>query len=163
MRKVFFSFHYKEDVWRTSQVRNIGTVEGNRPFSDNDWEQVKRGGDAAIKKWVTEQMEKRSCTIVLVGANTANRQWINYEITESWKRRMGVAGIYIHGLADGYGLISVQGGNPFDYLALGSVKLSSVVQCHTPIGIDSKDKYGWIKNNLSGIVEQAIYIRNSYK
>ena len=25
-------------------MRNIGTIEGNRPASDNDWECVKRGG-----------------------------------------------------------------------------------------------------------------------
>ena len=31
-------------------VRNIGTIEGNRPATDNDWETVKNGGDAAIKR-----------------------------------------------------------------------------------------------------------------
>ena len=30
-RRVFYSFYYKEDSWRASQVRNIGVVEGNRP------------------------------------------------------------------------------------------------------------------------------------
>ncbi len=45
-RKVFFSFHYKPGCWRASTVRNIGTVEGNRPVSDNDWEEITRGGSA---------------------------------------------------------------------------------------------------------------------
>ena len=48
-RRVFYSFHYEADSWRTSQVRNIGTIEGNRPVSDNAWEQVKRGGYKAIQ------------------------------------------------------------------------------------------------------------------
>ncbi|WP_256350498.1 TIR domain-containing protein [Pseudomonas gingeri] len=26
-RNVFFSFHFKNDFWRTQQVRNIGTLE----------------------------------------------------------------------------------------------------------------------------------------
>ena len=36
-RKAFYSFHYKNDNWRASTVRNIGSVEGNKPASDNDW------------------------------------------------------------------------------------------------------------------------------
>src|SRR5260370_41162731 len=42
-RKVFFSFHYKADSWRTSQVRNIGAIEGNAPVADNDWESMTKG------------------------------------------------------------------------------------------------------------------------
>ena len=79
-RRVFYSFHYKPDVMRVSQVRNIGLLEANRPATDNDWETVKSGKDAAIKRWITQQMNGRSCTVVLVGENTANRKWINHEI-----------------------------------------------------------------------------------
>ena len=45
-RRVFFSFHYKADVARVAQVRNIGALEakGCQPASDNDWEQL-------YKKW----------------------------------------------------------------------------------------------------------------
>ena len=28
-RRTFFSFRYKPDNWRASQVRNMGVVEGN--------------------------------------------------------------------------------------------------------------------------------------
>lgn len=38
-RQVFFSFHYNRDSWRASQVRNMGKVDGNLTFSDNDWEE----------------------------------------------------------------------------------------------------------------------------
>ena len=48
-RQVFYSFHYKNDVRRVSQVRNIGTLEDNKPVSDNEWEEVKRKGDDNIK------------------------------------------------------------------------------------------------------------------
>lgn len=58
-RKVFYSFHYIPDNWRASQVRYIGAVEGNQPAKDNDWEAVKRGGDAAIQKWIDGQLEGR--------------------------------------------------------------------------------------------------------
>ncbi len=65
-RKCFYSFHYKPDVMRVSQVRNIGALEANKPASDNDWETVKSGKDLAIKRWITNQMKGRSCTVVLV-------------------------------------------------------------------------------------------------
>jgi len=160
-RRAFYSFHYKPDATRASQVRNIGVVEGNRPATDNDWETVTKGGDAAIKKWIAEQMKGRSCTVVLVGTNTANRKWINHEIVKSWDGNMGVVGIYIHGLKDLNGNISTKGNNPFDYITLGTTKtkLSSVVKCYNPQGTNSKDRYAWIKKHLENAVEEAIKIR----
>lgn len=143
-RKCFYSFHYKADHWRVSQVRNIGTVEGNEPAHDNDWETIKDDGDAAIEKWIADQMEGRSCTVVLIGAGTANREWINHEITQSWDKGMGVVGIHIHGLCDKDGNPASKGKNPFDFIPHNRKKLSSIVQCHTPIGSDSKECYAWI-------------------
>src|SRR5438094_159741 len=115
-RKVFYSFHYKPDNWRAAQVRNIGAVEGNAPVADNDWEQVTKGGDEAIKKWINSQMSGGSCTIILIGANTAGRKWINYEIEQSWNTDKGVCGIYIHNLKNKEGKQSTKGGNPFEGL-----------------------------------------------
>ena len=97
-RRTFFSFHYTPDNWRVAQVRNMGMVAGNRPMSDSEWETVTKGGSAAIEKWISGQMHRRSCTVVLVGSNTAFRKWIDYEIITSWNDKMGVVGIHIHGL-----------------------------------------------------------------
>lgn len=41
-RKCFYSFHYEPDNWRASQVREMGALDGNRPATDNDWEEVKK-------------------------------------------------------------------------------------------------------------------------
>ena len=142
-------------------MRNIGTIEGNSPASDNSWEEVKKGGEPAIKQWIAAQMKSRSCTIVLVGAKTANRQWINHEIIESWNDGMGVVGIYIHGLLDRDGYRSAQGANPFDYISYGNQKLSSVVKCYNPAGRNSKEEYKWISKHLANAVEEAIRIRTS--
>jgi hypothetical protein len=76
----------------------MGVIEGNQPVSDNDWEQIKKGGDVAIKKWINEQLNGRSCTIVLIGTNTAERKWIKYEIEKTWNDGKGLLGIYIHNL-----------------------------------------------------------------
>lgn len=161
-RKCFYSFHYKPDSQRAAQVRQIGAIEGNKPASDNDWETITRGGDAAIKNWIASQMKGKSCTVVLVGSNTADRKWINHEIVKSWDEGMGVVGIYIHGLKNLDGKISSKGQNPFDYITFGDTnkKLSSVVKCYNPAGTNSKERYAWISKHLSNAVEEAIKIRN---
>jgi hypothetical protein len=161
-RKCFYSFHYIPDSQRASQVRQIGFIEGNRPATDNHWEAVTRGGDAAIKRWIAGQMHGKSCVVVLVGSETADRKWINHEIVEAWNKGMGVVGINIHGLKNLAGQTARKGKNPFDFINYGSTgkKLSSIVKCYDPSGVDSKAKYAWISKHLSNAVEEAIRIRN---
>lgn len=160
-RRVFYSFHYKPDAMRASQVRQIGALEGNKPASDNDWETIVGGGDSAIRKWIAGQMNGRSCTVVLVGEKTANRKWINHEIVESWNAGLGVVGIRIHGLKNIDGHIASMGSNPFDYISFGNPKkkLSTVVKCYNPAGTNSKERYAWISQHLANAVEEAIKIR----
>jgi len=162
-RKAFYSFHYVPDSWRASIVRNIGAIDGNRPATDNDWETVKRGGDDAIKRWIADQMYGRSCTVVLVGTNTANRKWINHEIIRSWDEGMGVVGIRIHGIKNAAQETSSMGENPFDYIGYGNTgkKLSSIVKCYNPTGATSQERYDWIKKHLANAVEEAITIRKN--
>ena len=161
-RRVFYSFHYKPDNWRAAQVRNIGSIEGNEPATDNDWEEATRGGDAAIKKWIADEMKYRSCAVVLVGRNTANRKWINYEIVKSWGDCMGVVGIHIHGLKNVDGKTSIKGRNPFSFITHGVSKkpLSSIVKCYDPAGRNSRERYDWISRHLANAVEEAIRIRS---
>lgn len=161
-RRVFFSFHYKPDNWRAAQVRNMGVVEGNKPVSDNDWEQVKRGGDKAIKDWIDKELQGRSCTVVLIGEHTAGRKWINYEIKKSWNDGKGVVGIYIHNLKDQDGNQSAKGCNPFDYVATDGIRLSSIVKAYDPPYKNSQCVYDYIKEHIADWVEEAINIRNEY-
>jgi len=134
----------------------------NQPAADNEWEAVTKGGDAAIKKWIDGQMSGRSCAIVLVGADTANRKWVNHEIVRAWDLKLGVVGIHIYGLKNLDGKLAVKGQNPFDFVTHGPTgkKLSSIVKCYDPAGADSKDRYAWITKHLSDAVEEAIRIRN---
>ena len=157
-RQIFYSFHYKPDNWRVSMVRNIGTIVGNKLATDNAWETIKRGGDTAIKRWINDQMRYRSCTVVLVGSNTANRKWINYEIVKSWNDGMGVVGIRIHGLRDSNGDVSTIGNDPFSCIK----GMPSEVKCYNPAGANSTAKYAWIAKHLSNAVEEAIRIRKKY-
>ena len=140
----------------------MGVIEGNRPATDNDWESVKKGGDAAIQKWINDQMKYRSCTVVLVGSNTANRKWINYEIQKSWSERMGVVGIHIHHLKDSNQSQAYQGSNPFGYVYSNGMYLSQAVKLYNSPHTDSKDVYKYISDNIAGWTEEAIKIREKY-
>lgn len=163
-RKVFFSFHYVPDNWRASQVRRMGALEGNQPVSDNDWEEVTSGGDDAIKKWIANQMSGRSCAVVLIGAATAGRKWINHEIIKAWDDGKGVVGVYIHGLKNAAETQSTKGANPFANITMGgtTTKMSSIVKAYDPPYTVSTDVYAHIKTNLDAWVEEAIEIRNAY-
>lgn len=164
VRKAFYSFHYLPDNWRASQVRNIGAVEGNQPAKDNDWETVKKGGDAAIQKWIDNQLNGRSCTVVLIGTETAKRKWIDYEIQTSWNNKKGVVGINVHNLKNSDGRQSTKGVNPFAHFKMDkdNSSLSSIVKTYDPPYSDSKQVYEYISKNLSAWIEEAIAIRNAY-
>ncbi len=162
-RKVFFSFHFDNDVFRVQLVRNIGALEGNQPVTKNAWEEVKRGGDAAIQKWIADTMKDKSCCVVLVGEETANRKWVKYEIEKAWNDNKGVVGIYIHNLKCPNNGTCRQGANPFDSFTMTKdkkTKLSSIVDCHNP---KAGDAYNDIAANLDFWVESAIAIRQNYK
>jgi len=160
-RQTFYSFHYKNDVLRVSQIRNIGALEDNKPVSSNDWEEVKLKGDAGVKKWINDNMNYRSCVVVMIGVETASRKWVQYEIEKAWNDGKGLVGIYIHNIKCPNNGISKQGANPFDGFTLddGKKKLSSVVKCYNP---KSSDAYNDIRANLESWVEEAITIRDNY-
>lgn len=159
-RRAFYSFHYEPDNWRASQVRNMGVIDGDKPASDNDWETIKRGGDAAIQRWIDNQLDGKSVAIVLVGADTAGRKWINYEIKKAWDDKKGLLGIHIHNLKDNDGNQELKGNNPFSGFTVAGKDLASIVKTYDPPYTTSTDVYSYIKDNLADWIETAIGIRN---
>lgn len=116
-RKVFFSFHYQRDIWRVSQVRNSWVTKERETagfWDAADWEKVKKGGDAEIEKWIEEQLKGTSVTVVLIGAETNDRKFVDHEIKRSRLLGKGMLGIRIHKLKDSNGNTDVAGTNPFD-------------------------------------------------
>ena len=156
MKRVFLSFHYKNDNWRVQQIKNIGSIEEQPLLSYNEWEEIKRGGDDAIKRWINSQMDGKSCTVVLIGSDSANRKWINYEITRTWDNHKPLVGLYIHKLLDASRAQATKGENPFKYIRLkNGQSLDQLVPCFDPAGSTSIDAYDWIKKNIESIVDQA--------
>jgi hypothetical protein len=155
-RKTFFSFHYERDAWRAANVRNSGALstDDEAGFIDAaDWEELEREGDAAIEKWIKEQLNNTTVTAVLIGAETANREWVLYEVRESWKRGNAVIGVRIHGIKNQDGETDTAGANPLDAIFFDDgTSMSSV--CKT---------YDWItdkgREHLGEWLEDAVVAR----
>lgn len=156
-RRVFFSFHYERDVLRVGQIRNSGVVTSgameSTGFIDSaSWESVKRQGNDAIRRWIDTQMNGTSVTVVLIGAETADREWVQYEIKASHERGNGLLGVHIHNVVDLNRKTDLQGKNPFDQFQCEqngrNVLLSSLYPA-----------YDWVQHdgrtNLSTWVEAA--------
>jgi hypothetical protein len=100
-RRVFFSFHYQRDIFRVNQIRGLPNIVGSAAAGFVDaslWEATKRQGAAAIKSLIDAGLNGTSVTVVCIGAETAGRQYVDYEITESIRRGNGVLGLRINHL-----------------------------------------------------------------
>ena len=102
-RRVYFSFHYQEDIFRVNIIRKSGVVTGGAAAGFQDaslWEKTKRKGDEAVKRLIDAGLQGTSVTCVLIGQNTANRKYVTYEIEQSAKKGNGLLGIHINNIKD---------------------------------------------------------------
>lgn len=101
-RRVVFSFKY-EDVSRAMVVRNSWVIQGREAAGFVDaaaFESLKRQGDAAIKRWIDDQLNGTSVTVVLVGGLTCSSRWVKYEIEQSKYLGHGLLGVDISKIRD---------------------------------------------------------------
>lgn len=154
-RRVFFSFHYKRDAVRAGQVRNSNVIK-DKSIETSDfidaakWEEIKRGGPEAIKRWIENQLNGTSVTVVLIGAKTSGRKWIKHEISESFEKGNGLLGIYIHKCPLFNGSTDTKGKNPFDnlYFDRNGIKeyLSEIYKTYDWVDDNGRDNLGkWIE------------------
>ncbi len=156
-RHVFYSLHYDADRARAELIRNIPGLSANAEAKPSEWASLTRTGEFAVKRWFETQMRGRSCTIVLIGAQTATRPWVLYEIKRSWELKLGLVGVHIHALKDAKGAQSVKGENPFLRAGLGDV--GATLHTYDPPESDSKLAYRYIADHLAKWVEQAVAAR----
>jgi hypothetical protein len=158
-RKVFFSFHFKRDAWRAGQIRNCDLLADEDEYGvvdSVDWEKLEKEGDAAIERWINDQLKYTSVTVVLIGAETSERDWIDYEIRRSWQRGNALLGLRIHKVKDQHGKTDARGANPLDQVHLIDGKpLSSLTRTYDWVDDDGR-------NNLGSWVEDAFQARAEY-
>lgn len=123
-RRVFFSFHYQNDVWKVNQVRQSWrrdkeqSREAEGFYDASIWERSKLTGPDALKRLIGDGMQNTSVTCVLVGKETYARRWVRYELARSVVKGNGLLGVGIHLMGDRNGLASPQGPNPLDYMGV---------------------------------------------
>lgn len=153
VRHVFFSFHYDRDNWRAGQVRNSRVTQDLdvAGYVDAaDWEEIKQQSDSAIESWIDDQLHGTSVTAVLIGEETAERDFVQYEIERSFERDNALLGIRIHGLKDKESREGWDGRNPLkDYVfetESGERRLSEVYPTYDWRRDDGRENIGkWVE------------------
>lgn len=163
-RCIFFSFHYQRDIWRVNVVRNYFLTRGgynSAGYWDHSlWEEVKRDGELALKRLINKELEGTTVTVVLIGAETSQRQWVNYEIEKSLERGNGLLGIYIHNIQCAVARqTDFKGRNPFDNYTIKKPSLfSHMADIQVPMST-LYPTYDWVYDdgytNFSKWVEAA--------
>lgn len=154
-KTVFYSFHYERDVHRVQLVKNLNALEGQPLLNSQDWEKVRSGGAAAIEKWINEQMAYKKAVIVLIGNETATRQWVDYEIKKAWTDKKPLLGIRIHGLSS-MGTTDYIGGNPFTNAGITGVPIYDPTVTNWQGKIDSQTTYKGLSDNIELWTTQGV-------
>ncbi|MGL5829633.1 MAG: TIR domain-containing protein [Angustibacter sp.] len=156
-RSSFVSFHYQNDYWRVQQILRIGSITGQEILPAQNWEQVKQRGKNAVEAWIDKEMAYKDAVIVLIGLETASREFVQYEIRRAWSIRKPLLGIRIHGLEDSNGRSARAGANPFSQFGFSDSALTyaDFVPVFDPAGQDSKQVYATIRNNLENWLRQG--------
>jgi MTH538 TIR-like domain (DUF1863) len=154
-RHVFYSLHYDADRSRVAGILGSGALQGNLEAPLPEWDKIKRSGEFAIKRWVENSLKGRSCCVVLIGAQTASRPWVRYEIRRARELGLAMFGVHVHQLKDAKGLQSVKGDNPFEHPDSGLGADAASVLVFEPPQSDSKLAYRYIVDNLAQWAELA--------
>ncbi len=152
-RKVFFSFHYKNDVVRANQVRNSWVTKDREAAGFVDaaaFEKVEKEGIAAVKKWINDQLSGTSVTAVLIGSETNQREYVKYELQASYAKGNGMLGIYVHQCKDLSGKTDKKGSNQFGEIGKdkngNAVYFSTNYKCYDWVDNDGYNNLGtWIE------------------
>lgn len=123
-RKIFFSFHFEEDIRRSCVVRQSYRFRPGRKlptanFYDRSlWESSKREGEESLKRLIREGMAGSSVTCVLAGTYTWQRSWVRYEIARSLVCRNGLFTVFIHNVKDPHYGFGQPGFDPLEFVGL---------------------------------------------
>jgi len=156
-RRVYFAFHYQNDISRVNVVRNSWLTLKDREsagfFDASLWETARKTGDAGIKRMIQNGLDGTSVTAFLLGSETAWRPWVRYELEESHKRGNGMLAIRIQGIRNLQGRVSALGDNIFSTFTINDAHDQ---QRHLS---DYYRLYDWVSDdgykNIGTWVEQA--------
>tara|TARA_B110000902_G_scaffold148956_1_gene171579 strand:- start:24 stop:599 length:576 start_codon:yes stop_codon:yes gene_type:complete len=143
-KRVFFSFHYQDVIdFRANVVRNHWLTKKDREdagfFDASIWEEAKKKGNLSLKRLINGGLKNTSTTCVLVGSDTFNRKWVNYEIMKSVSIGNHILAVHINSIKGKDKKTKTKGPNPLYYLGYSFSKDGKTVNLYDYI--DKK----WIK------------------
>jgi antiphage defense system Thoeris ThsB-like protein len=153
-RRVYFAFHYQPDITRVNVVRNSWVTKDDREaagFYDHSlWEESQNKGDEALKRMINGGLKGTTVTAFLLGARTAYRPWVRYELEKSWQQGNGLLAVYIHEIKDFDRNTTTQGDNILDLFTAerggSKVKLSSIYRTYDWKSDDGYENFGvWVE------------------
>ena len=163
VKRVFFSFHYQDVIdFRVNVVRNHKLTKGNNAgyFDASIWEEAKKTSELALKRLINSELRNTSETCVLVGTDTFQRRWVDYEIMKSLEKGNGIIAIHINGIKGRDGKTKNNGNNPLFYLGYSFVNNGRTVKLHNYIKgkwVDYTDLDGWNVNQVDEKYRDIIY------
>jgi hypothetical protein len=101
-------------------------------------------------------LKGRSCCVVLIGAKTADRPLVRYEIKRARELKLAMFGVRVHNLRDTAGLQSARGDNPFEHPDTALDGFAANVPVFDSPETDSKLAYRHIVDNLTHWAELAV-------
>src|SRR5712664_3813116 len=110
-RRVFFSFYNKGDFARADVVRNRHARDGGTAEGFHDiavWRETEQRGEDGVRAMIANGIAASSVTAVLIGTETANRKYMDFEIAQTLANGNGLLGLYIHDIPDRDGKTSAK-------------------------------------------------------
>ena len=120
-RHTFFSFHYKLDVTRANVVKNSWVTKDRVDagfFDSSAFEKAQKTDDDSLKTFLNREMDGSSVVCALVGAETASRRWVKYELQRAIWEGKGLLAVRIHTIKNFDQKTTTAGLNPFDVLGV---------------------------------------------
>ena len=97
-KRVFFSFYYENDLSRALVVKNNWALKENEEsgfINKAEFERIKRDGEDSIRRWIAKQLAGTSVTVVLIGSETLDSKYVQYEIEQSYERGNAIMALKI--------------------------------------------------------------------
>ncbi len=157
VRKVFFSFYHKGDSKRIGVVRNHWITKPDREsagyIDSADWEKLKLKGKKVVEDWIKDQLNGTSLTVVLIGEKTSEREWVKYEIEESYKKGNALLGVYIHNIKGLDEKTTPKGKNPFNEVEIeDSITLDKIADTYDWVNDNGYENFGkWVDESIKKV------------
>ena len=120
-RKIFPSYHWESDVFYVNQIVNLPVVVGKEEmgFIKGVPNEEAKKSDAAIMRWIEENMRQCSCLVLFIGEQTYRSYWVMRELQLALQLRKAMLSIYLTGMRGPHGKIQERDGiDPFQYHGL---------------------------------------------